>query len=196
LNNKVSNHRPVNAAIPGFGLRSLKTALATALLATLYLPFERNPTFACMGVIFGMGNNLEDSKISGGNRLIGTIIGGLLGLGLYLLESFFYPEGNYYFKIIAIFVGVIMLVCSSVTFKWPGAVQPGGVMLCIILFYTTEGHFSYAFGRMFDTAIGVIFALFINRFLTRERVDRWLRRNVPKIPAEKADNIKKETALD
>lgn len=172
----MNTHRPIHAAIPGLGQRSLKTALAAAILALLYLPFGEDPTFACIGVIFGMGNGMEDSKKSGGNRLIGTILGGLLGIGIFALEHWIFPSGNYYLKVALIFLGIILLVCSSVTFQWPGAVQPGGVVLCIILFNTPPNYIAYAFSRMFDTAIGVVFAILVNRLFTRNRIDRWLKR--------------------
>ena len=61
---------------PRIGLRNLKTALSAALCALLYLLIGRNPTFACIGAIFGMGQNMDHSKLHGGNRLFGTIIGG------------------------------------------------------------------------------------------------------------------------
>ncbi len=176
----MNSHKPIHALIPGFGQRSLKTALATAILALIYLPFRENPTFACIGVIFGMGNGIEDSKKSGGNRLVGTIIGGLLGIGIFRAEHLAFPNGNYYFRVILIFLGVILLVWSSVVFRWPGAVQPGGVVLCIILFNTPVNHIDYAFQRMFDTAVGVVFAIAVNEFFKRERVDRWLRREAEK----------------
>lgn len=172
----MDSHKPVHAMLPGLGQRSIKTALAAALLALLYLPLGRNPTFACIGVIFGMGNGMEDSKKSGGNRLIGTVIGGLLGIGILGVENRIFPSGNDYFKIALIFCGIIFLVWISVTFKWPGAVQPGGVVLCIILFDTPTHHIAYALSRIFDTAVGVIFAIIINQVFTRSRIDKWLKR--------------------
>lgn len=175
----MNNHKPIHAVIPGLGQRSLKTAFATTILALLYLPFGGNPTFACIGVIFGMGNDIEDSKMSGGNRFIGTIIGGLLGIGIFRIEHLLFPGGNYYLRVVLIFFGVILLVWSSVAFKWPGAVQPGGVVLCIILLNTPVNHVAYAVYRMLDTGIGVIFAIAVNELLKRNRVDRWLKREIP-----------------
>lgn len=174
----MNSHKPIHAIIPGFGQRSLKTALAAAILALIYLPLRGDPTFACIGAIFGMGSDMEDSKKSGGNRLIGTIIGGLLGIGIFWLEHLVFPRGNHYLKVVLIFLGVILLVWLSVVFRWPGAVQPGGVVLCIILFSTPANHILYALNRMFDTAIGVIFAIALNELFKRKRVDRWLKRKV------------------
>ena len=40
--------------LPGIGMRTVKTALATALCAFIYYFTNRSPAFACIGVIFGM----------------------------------------------------------------------------------------------------------------------------------------------
>lgn len=173
----MNEHRPVHARIPGMGQRSVKTALATTLVALMYLLIfpDRNPTFACIGAVFGMGSDMDNSWLNGGNRLIGTIIGGFLGMGLFWVEHAIFPAGNYYFRLPLIFIGVMMLVCASVLFHWPGAVQPGGVVLCIILFNTpVETYISYSVFRMIDTGVGVAAALVINWYFTRERVERIL----------------------
>ena len=63
---------------------------------------------------------------------------------------------------------VLILLCQ---YFWPGVVQPGGVVLCIVLFSTpVETYVSYSLNRIFDTAVGVIVALLVNYFLPRERV--------------------------
>ena len=159
------------------GMRNLKTALAATLCALPYYFIGRNPTFACIGAIFGLGSDMEDSWRNGGNRLIGTIIGGFLGMGLYQLEHWIAPEGNYFLRLPLLFLGVIILVSLAVLFHWPGAVQPGGVVLCIILFNTPANHIGYALDRMLDTGIGVIMALLVNLLLPRQRLERWLRLN-------------------
>lgn len=158
------------------GLRNIKTALAATICALLYFPFDRNPTFACIGAIFGMGSDMGNSRLNGGNRLFGTIIGGLLGMLLFRVYIIFYPEGGHHLLILGLlFVGVILLVMSSLWVRWPGAIQPGGVVLCIILFNTpVDTYISYSLNRMLDTGIGVIVALLLNYLLPRERIFRWL----------------------
>ena len=64
------------------GQRNVKTALSASLCALIYYFLGRNPAFACIGAIFGMGADMEHSRLHGGNRLFGTIIGGLLGIAL------------------------------------------------------------------------------------------------------------------
>ncbi len=154
------------------GMRNFKTAMAATLCALLYFPFERNPTFACIGAIFGTGSDMDNSKLNGGNRLFGTIIGGFLGMGLYRLYIIFYSDGEMHpLMLVFLFVGVLLLVLVSLFFKWPGAIQPGGVVLCIILFNTpVDTYVSYSINRMLDTGIGVAIALLVNHLLPRERV--------------------------
>lgn len=160
--------------LPHIGLRNLKTALSASLCALIYYFLDRNPAFACIGAIFGMGANLEHSKLHGGNRLFGTIIGGFLGIALFWVYLLFYPDGNTRLALVPLlFVGIVILILLSQKF-WVGAVQPGGVVLCIILFNTpVDTYVEYALNRMLDTGVGVAAALLINHLLPRERIDRW-----------------------
>ena len=157
------------------GQRNLKTAFATMLTAALYFIIDRNPTFACIGAIFGTGSSMENSRLHGGNRFFGTLIGGLLGMVLFRIYIIFYPEGGLHLAMLPfVFVGVVALILLSQIF-WIGAVQPGGVVLCIILFNTpVETYISYSLNRIFDTGIGVLIALAVNYLLPRERLTRIL----------------------
>jgi len=156
------------------GQRSIKTALAVTLCALLYLLVDRNPTFACIGAIFGLGNGMTDSWRNGGNRFFGTVIGGVLGMLLFRLYICFYPDGHFRFlMLIFVFIGVLALILLSQLFRWPGAVQPGGVVLCIIMFNTPVAtYIQYSIDRIADTGIGVALAFLINLLITRERVEK------------------------
>jgi len=149
--------------LPHIGMRNIKTAIAAALCALVYYFFRRSPAFACIGAIFGMGSDLENSKLNGGNRLFGTIIGGLLGIVLFRIYLIFHPEGGHSLLLVPlVFIGTVLLIVLCQIF-WVGGVQPGGVVLCIILFNTpVDTYVSYALNRMFDTAVGVVAALVVN----------------------------------
>lgn len=158
------------------GQRNIKTALTACLCAFVYFLIDRNPTFACIGVIFGMGSDMTNSKLHGGNRFFGTLIGGLLGMVLFRFYIIFYPEGGLHpFLLVPLFIGTVLLILFCQWFHWVGAVQPGGVVLCIILFNTpVETYISYSLNRIVDTGIGVLLALLINALLPRERLENWL----------------------
>ena len=158
------------------GMRNVKTAISATLCALLDFLVDRNPTFACIGAIFGMGSDMNNSKLNGGNRLFGTVFGGVIGMLLFRIYIIFYPDGGtHYALLIFLFIGTLLLVLMSLFFRWPGAIQPGGVVLCIILFNTpVETYISYSLNRIFDTAFGVILSIVINHLFPRERVVRFL----------------------
>lgn len=153
------------------GWRTIKTAVTATLVAMVYCAAGRNPAFACIGVIFGIGADMQDSIKNGGNRLFGTLIGGLLSIVVFRLYLIFFPHGGHTVWL-ALFLGLgIVALIQLCLVYWPGGVQPGGVVLCIVLFSTpVESYVSYALNRIFDTAVGVIAALLINYFLPRKRV--------------------------
>ena len=158
------------------GMRNVKTALAATICAAIYLIFGQNPTFACIGAIFGMGSDMGNSKLSGGNRFFGTLIGGLIGMLLFRVYIMFVPDGSYTpLLLLMLFVGVVALIVTSTAFHWAGAIQPGGVVLCILLFNTpVETYITYSVNRILDTGVGVLVALGVNYFFPRERVIAWL----------------------
>lgn len=167
----------VTRHIPSVGMRNLKTAIATSLVALVYYFFQRSPAFACIGAIFGMGSDMEDSRRHGGNRLFGTMIGGVLGMVLFRVYLFVHPEGGHSLLLVPLmFVGTVLLILLCQIF-WVGGVQPGGVVLCILLFNTpVDTYVSYALNRIFDTGVGVAVALAINYLFPREQLPRWLAR--------------------
>lgn len=154
--------------IPAVGMRTVKTALAVAFCTLVYYFVGRSPAFACIGVIFGMGYDLEDARKNGGNRLFGTIIGGVVGILLFRLYLVFVPDGHHTLLLVPIvFVGTILLILACQMF-WVGGVQPGGVVLCILLFNTPVAtYIDYAMNRIFDTAVGVMIALLVSYVFPR-----------------------------
>lgn len=143
------------------GMRNIKTAISATLCAIIYAFIDRNPTFACIGAVFGMDNSLPSSLKTGGNRLIGTIIGGVISMLFFRISLFMpYPKIA---KIVLIFIGIIVLIYLSQLLNFAGAIQAGAVVFFIVMLNTPEHeYFSYAINRMIDTAFGVIMSIGIN----------------------------------
>lgn len=154
------------------GTRCIKTAISVTICTLIYLLIGRNPSFACIGAVFGLGSDMADSRLNGGNRLFGTIFGGFIGMALFRLYLVFCPNGELTALMLPlVFVGVLLLILVAYTFKWRGAVQPGGVMLCIVLFnQPVESYVSYSLNRILDTAAGVALSLLIAYLLPKERI--------------------------
>ena len=165
--------------LPKIGMRNIKTATAAAVCAFFYYFLDRSPAFACIGAIFGMGSDLNQSKQHGGNRLFGTMIGGFLGMLLFHIYIQIFPDGRYTLLLVAFtFVGVVVLIWLCQIF-WLGGVQPGGVVLCIILFNTpVESYVPYALNRILDTGVGVVVALLVNSMFPGGFTFRFLETNI------------------
>ena len=63
-----SNYMHISHGPFHVGQRSIKTAVAATLCALPYLIFGADPSFACIGAIFGLGSDMSMSKLNGGNR--------------------------------------------------------------------------------------------------------------------------------
>ena len=99
-------------------------------------------------------------------KLFGTLIGGLLSIGVFWVYLLFYPQGGH-----TVFLAVLLGAATVILILLCQYFWPGGVVLCIVLFSTPiESYVSYALNRILDTAIGVIVALLVNYFLPRARV--------------------------
>ena len=163
-----------NSKLPKVGQRSIKTAIATTLCAIVYVLIDRNATFACIGAVFGIeGENELTPWKTGGNRLIGTVLGGFLGMGLFFIKQQF---NNKFFEILILTIGIILLIYISQLFGCPGAIQGGAVVFYIVMLNTpTDQYITYALNRMLDTAIGVFVAVLVNTTLSRARMEKWFK---------------------
>ena len=64
--------------------------------------------------------------------------------------------------------------------------QPGGVVLCLLLFSIgPDNYISYSLNRMLDTGVGVRMSLLINWLLPRERLDAWQAALKARLPRRK-----------
>lgn len=151
----------ITKKLPKIGMRSIKTAISATLCAILYVLIGRNATFACIGAVFGMESDTSDKPWrTGGNRLIGTIIGGFLGMGLFYINQ---QLPGKLWEILLLMAGIILLIYISQLFGCAGAIQGGAVVFYIVMLNTpSDQYISYALNRMLDTAVGVGMSVLIN----------------------------------
>ncbi len=142
------------------GMRTIKTLISAGLVTFVYSLLGRNPCFACIGAVFGMGAQWKSGLKNGGNRFVGSIIGGLVAIPFYPLykhETFGIPG----FVYLTLGLAVILIVG-----QWLGAdggIQPGTVVFYVVLFTVNETNFvSYTIARMIDTGVGVALSVGIN----------------------------------
>lgn len=166
--------------LPPVGGRTIKTIVSATLIAILYSFLDRSACFACIGAVFGMGNRFRGGLQAGGNRFIGTLIGGLVSLPFYLLYheySEIVPQWLY----LSLGLFLLMYICQLT--RAYGGVQPGAVVFFVVIYTVADpAHFSYVFARILDTGVGVAFScalswLFPSPLDERERKLRALEDN-------------------
>lgn len=142
------------------GLRTLKTGLAIFLaLLISNAPFISNPFYVAMGTVFALQSTVKNSFTVGRQRLMGTLIGGLLGFLFACL-----PWQN--FLLIALAAILTIVICNQT--QNTNAISLS-ITLCLSILISIEDQhpLTYSFFRMTDTAIGLLIGILVNYFIAR-----------------------------
>lgn len=151
--------------LPPIGLRNIKTALSVFICILIFRIFNNNyPFYACISAVICMKDTVDNSLNMGKDRLIGTFLGGMIGV-VFIYSLSFFPYLLHPNAIItALGVIICIYICTSIN-------KPGSVSICCIVFigimisYTGSESYYYAITRTFDTAIGVVVAVLVNKYL-------------------------------
>ncbi|AOR22289.1 FUSC family protein [Clostridium taeniosporum] len=155
-----------NFKLPKIGLRNLKTALAVSLCMFIFEFFHRQDSFyACIAAVVCMKDTVSNSFTMGKNRLIGTFLGGLIGL--FVIFASIQIPFLYNITPITTGLGIIfsIYICTLLN-------KPGSVIICCIVFISImvnhpsgPGSYIYAVTRCMDTTVGIVVAVVINKFI-------------------------------
>ena len=155
--------------LPGVGMRVVKTVISCLLVALVYeyLLDGRNPCFACIGAVYGMGSQFQEGFHNGFNRFVGTFLGGLMVIPFYWLyvnTPFGIP--NYIYMA----AGLFCVIYLNLAFGANNAIQPGTVVYFVVMFtQPLTGYVSYTIARIIDTGVGVLFSLVITMLHPSEK---------------------------
>ncbi len=150
---------------PKPGMRIIKTVLSCLITSLIYefLLGGRNPCFACIGAVYGMGNEFYEGFRNGFNRFVGTLIGGLVIIPfywLYMNTPFGIPRSFY------LAIGVFFAIYINYALGAKFAIQPATVIFFVVLFTQPEGNYiTYTVARIIDTGIGVLISLTISMLM-------------------------------
>lgn len=153
------------------GLRAAKTSIAVLICVLLSILLRRaDMFFSSIATIICMRQTYDETYDAGIRRLIGTVIGGVIGL-IVLLISQNLPYKHYVTSILSpIFILAVIYVCNVIDFK--GSVEIG----CIVLLSVIMSHsdlaysntFLYVVNRVLDTSMGIVVAMFVNKFFFKK----------------------------
>ena len=150
-----------NFKSPRIRARMWRTALAVLITAVVYeyLLSERNPCFALIGAVYAVGSQFEEGFHNGINRVIGTLVGGLLVIPFYELytsQPFGIPDW------IWIVSGLCLVIWCNFALGADSAIQPGSVIYFVVIYTVgTERVIPYTIARILDTGCGVLITLLL-----------------------------------
>ena len=151
-----------------FGMRTLKTGLAVAfcLLAGYWLGYPR-PLTACIAAILTMQTTQKESFSSGARRLLGTAVGGVIGLLLVGIHTL-YPSTV--LRIVLSAAGVIVSISICCNFHNQNAAPITAiVVLGMVLGGSESSLFLSAMVQILETTAGVVIAVLVNQFVARPK---------------------------
>ncbi|HHX61891.1 MAG TPA: hypothetical protein GX707_14475 [Epulopiscium sp.] len=142
----------------GIGMRSLKTGLAVFICFALYtvLPLTE-PTLAVLVAVMAIQNNIDDSVTFSKNRLIGTVLGTIIGI-IYTQVA-----GQ---SLIFVALGVIVLITLLNKLN-----QSKNIVIALVLFVNiitgvVSGNIIiYGLNRFANTLVGITVGFLINYFI-------------------------------
>ena len=148
-----------NFKSPRIRARMWRTALAVLITAVVYeyLLSERNPCFALIGAVYAVGSQFEEGFHNGINRVIGTLVGGLLVIPFYELytsQPFGIPDW------IWIVSGLCLVIWCNFALGADSAIQLLSVTASAEIYTVgTERVIPYTIARILDTGCGVLITL-------------------------------------
>lgn len=155
------------------GMRILKTGFAVFLCCLGGHLIGTSPFFAAIAAVITMKTTYEDSVAIGRSRVLGTMIGGIAGMGLLYVFAFFgLTPANLGYDVVSVLIlmGLIKILAE--------VYQTGTIIITAVVFlsllYLEFGEMTilaYSSLRVFETLAGVLIALAVNRvFPYREEV--------------------------
>lgn len=160
--------------MPPIGKRVYKTCLSALIVALFYhyVLGGRNPCFACIGAVYGMGSSFKEGFQHGFNRFIGTLLGGLMVIPFYWL-TIHAPQVVPWIPVeLYMVAGMFCVMALNLAFGATSAIQPGTVVYFVVMYTQPEhSYVNYTIARIIDTGVGAMVSLGLSA-LFRSNADK------------------------
>lgn len=140
------------------GMRTIKTGIAVMLCCLLTRFAVDNMFYCSIACVVTMQDTIKTSFKMGTQRVLGTLIGGLIGFLLVLIS----PANP-----ILCGIGIMIVIKCCNMFKLSSLVVSSVTFLSLYLGYVDSAPLVYSIQRIIDTSIGVIMGLIINYSVAR-----------------------------
>lgn len=151
---------------PKFGMRIIKTGLAVFVTAVLYMFLGRSDSSVFLALIAGvvsMQDTMGHSVRMGVIRLMGTAIGGIIGIVLTWAITVLNVKEIEFIRAIVLAIGTMLCIVTCVWLDLrDGSVISVVVCQAILIQEPVSHSYIYALNRILDTAIGIVVSVVIN----------------------------------
>lgn len=158
----------------------VKTAVAVVVCFLIFLPFwvrvplgEHDPLkdvgafYACIAAIICMQSSVQQSVHQGISRIIGTCIGGGVGLVILMLDDLI---GLPVVTGLMLGCGIILTLWLCNLIRRPAACSIGCVVVCVVMLnHGGPERYLYTLFRIVETLVGIVVTVLINRWLPDRR---------------------------
>lgn len=147
------------------GYRTIKTAISVAICIFIFSFFENHsPVIACISAIVALREDMSQTYSFGGLRVLGTIIGSVVAVLYYFMQQPIENKTLATLILIPIFVGLLIIVNDGMNLN-KGIVASEATFLIIVFTIPQSQALLFIVERTFDSLIGVLVALAINRLI-------------------------------
>lgn len=154
------------------GQRNIKTALSVFICIMLFelIGKEVSPTYACISAIMSVQDTVENSLEKGTHRVIGTFVGSILGIAFLFLGNYF--QLGILLKPLLISLMIVLIIFFYNTFEKQESIAICSMVFIVIAlnYDSNTDAYVYAIQRTFDTLVGVLVALLINRYFDIHKI--------------------------
>lgn len=153
------------------GMRNIKTGIAVGLSMLVCMFIPNSLMFvASISAIHCVQDNVHKSIRLGISRVIGTLIGGLLGVLCVLADQY---AGLEYLFLITVPVAVVLSIALCTFIGEPAACVPSCIVIvAIMMSRESDARYVYAFYRMVETIVGVVIAVLVNKILPNKHENK------------------------
>lgn len=143
---------------PIIGMRYIKTAVAVALCILVSKGVHGEyPLFAAIAALLSMDTTITNSFIAGRNRVMGTLVGAVVGLLFFMIS----PGNPYLCGLGAV---LILYICTRM--GWSSSAPVAAIVFLAVMLNPAEQHpLMYGLNRIMDTLLGIAVALLVNYIL-------------------------------
>lgn len=145
------------------GMRTIKTGLAVGLGILLAQILNlQSPLFVGIGAISTMQASVSESFVAGKNRILGTVVGGLVAL----VFATYFPRNHFFAGL-----GIILVIHLMNLLNWKKSIMLSAVVFLAVFINQEHAMVPYAVSRVLDTFVGIVIGVLVNYFIAAPNND-------------------------